>query len=165
MKSVSIKFEQVASRTITLVKAVKDNDGKVISKAITEKEYTLISAKTKGFDVKDNSTTVATVIEIVSNIQGAVNYAQQMECKKFNLGGSNFMINKPFNLYVCIDGVDFCLNDVNNFTNILGLNVEGSFRLSKLEILAKGLYSIMQVAKNESPLLTATASTSLKLTK
>ena len=160
MKSVSLKFNQVQTSTITLVKAIKvknEKTGKLetVEPAVTEKVETLINTETTPLQYETSEQAVKIAVEIVSEVMNAVKFAKQMEQTSFLLGSEKFYINKKFDLYVCVNGLDYSMDDI---TNVLGAKLSSEFRLSKMEIFAKGLLTLLNVADGKSHLLNNTES-------
>ena len=132
MKKVNLKFEQVQS---------------------TKKVETLVSANTRQLEYKETDEAIKIVCEIVTAVNQSIQFAKQMKVNNFVLGGQKFFINKKFNLYVCVNGVDYSLNDCESF-----LSIGFDFKLSKLELFATGLFSILKASEGKNHLANNTES-------
>lgn len=166
MKQVSLKFNQVQTSTITLVKAIKvknEKTGKLetVEPAVTEKVETLINTETTPIQYETSDQAVKIAVEIVSEVMNAVKFAKQMEQTSLLLGCQKFYINKKFDLYVSVNGSDYSMDEI---TNALGMKLSSEFRLSKMELFAKGLLTLLNVADGKSHLLNNTEAKKIEST-
>lgn len=112
----------------------------------------LVSLKTKSFDVASNESAVETCTKFVREIANSLNLAREMGAKAVKVGGVNFSFSGKFVLYVNIDGCDYSLDDVATIWD--GSNkTENSFKNGGAFFVA--MYQILRTADGKSALLTA----------
>lgn len=166
MKTICVKLEQVRTSTITIDKGtpkfndngekVKDNNGKVVYSVPPTKERIeeLVSIESDDIHVEQLSDIhgqVDAVSKILDGLKEAVTYALQggssivlIGDKKFNLGGK-------FQLYVCVDGKDYCFD--NDVTKRFKGQTSAPHTLKKTQQLVNELFAVIRATEGQSAIL------------
>jgi hypothetical protein len=151
MKKVTLKFEQ--TNKVIISKATKE------ANAIYTFELTSFNTNELQFNNKiDNLSIVETFCtKIFETID---TFAQSK--RKMYINGKAFNFNKSFDLYACIDGVDFCLDNASNILNfdkstfkIANTRIkDGEVLYNKSRrIFAIMLFQLLQSTENKSQLI------------
>jgi hypothetical protein len=114
------------------------------------------SINTAFIEFKDNKQAVNIALEFMTEFHYIVELAKVHEQKFVLFGGTKFMLNKSFDLYLNVNGQDYSLADVMN--NKLGAKLEIQFRLNRLDVLGKGILSILLASEGKN-LLTSVSDT------
>jgi hypothetical protein len=151
MRTIKLKLEQIATRKVKIADAIKEkqSDGKM--KTIEQAVYTsvkeTVSINTAFIEFKDNKQAVNIALEFMTEFYSIVQVAKVCEQNFVTFGGTKFMLNKGFDLYLNVNGQDYSLADV--MTNKLGAKLEIQFRLNRLDMLGKGILSILLASEGK----------------
>jgi predicted glycosyltransferase len=160
MKTIKLKLEQIATRKVKLSDAIKEKqkDGKIktIEPAVYTSVKETVSINTAFIEFKDNKQAVNIALEFMTEFYNIVQVAKVCEQNFVTFGGTKFMLNKGFDLYLNVNGQDYSLADV--MINKLGAKLEIQFRLNRLDVLGKGILSILLASEGKN-LLTSVSDT------
>jgi len=105
------------------------------------------SIETAFIEFKDNKQVVNIALDFMTEFHNIVELAKVHEQKFVLFGGTKFMLNKGFDLYLNVNGQDYSLTDI--MPNKLGAKLEIQFRLNKLDALGKGILSILLASEGK----------------
>ncbi len=130
MKTISLKLEQTK----------KSKNGN-----------SFVTLQTKSFEFDDKEQATNVCLSFIEQIHLSLNLAREMGSNGVKIGNVNFSFNSKFYLYVCVNGQDFCLDDVTKVWEGKD-RTELSFKNGKSLFVA--IYQILRTAEGKSPLLT-----------
>ena len=114
----------------------------------------LVSLRTKAIDVNGEKDATKICLDFCNQINESLNLAREMGAKSIKVGGVNFSFSGKFTLYVNIDGLDYCLDNVASIWDAKN-TTENSFKNGRAFFVS--LYQIIRTANGQSALLTSEA--------
>lgn len=154
MKTIALKLEQLNTKTVTIEKAIKDGD-KVIKPAIKVKEEETVLLKTKEKTFEDTEKAQNICFDFLKGIDLSLKLASQMGANSVDTGGGKFKLNGKFILYVTVDGLDYCLDEVLNLGDLKLTSAKDSFKNPKGIFAA--IWMILRSIDGQSVIMTKEA--------